>query len=244
MSGRSVAAGLLGGIGRGLVANAETKTKENFAALEEARDIRLRQLDAQIASQAQAKQFENQKELETQRAGNQSALQDKEGQQRLDLFSKESAARSAEQEAERTFRREENAKDRATNLSIADTRMKSNIGRGFKPDKFTTTTVKATRLGGKNGNIPEEYETVAVTRGGQTFVQLGQNFVPYRAGEPAVEPAFKNQAAVQQALKKLNKDNASTFLRLFGFIPADYIKYVARGDESPFGASQTEDDEE
>jgi len=241
--GTIAAAGLVAGLGKGLVANAEVQVRKDFAALEEAKEIRLRQLDAQYRTAEQDKQIQASKDLETQRQAGQATLQtqqDKAAGERNDADLK---VRKEEGAATRAVQVSEGEKNRKSAEKIADTRRDSNIRRTFKPEKFTTSTVKASTIG-KDGVI-SEIETLAVTRGGQTFVQLGQNFVPYQAGKPAAEPTFAKPQVINEAIKRIKPGNAEEFLRLYGFIPAQYIKYIAQGND-PYGNqpdAETEEEE-
>lgn len=224
-----IAAGAIAGLGKGLVANAEVQVKKDFAALEEAREIRLRQFDAQQRANEQQTGIAASSALEDKRQSGQQALQKSENESRLAANTAEITARSSDAAANRDSQAEQAALDRASREKVASTQASARATP--REAKFTTNTIKATRLGAKG--IPEEYETLAVTRGGQTFVQLGQFVVPYSAGNPAAPP----KARYLEAEKKINKNNAETFLSTVGYLPVSALKFIGQ-DSAPAPAEE------
>jgi hypothetical protein len=239
--GMIATAGLIGGIGKGLEKVADVAIQRDFAKLEEAKQIRIAQLQAQLRMNEQNVQIQASKDLEAQRQAGQKELNDADNITAGLRTNTEITARASESEKDRQARAALAKLDRESAEKIADTRTKASASRAFKPEKFTTNTIKASTIDGK-GNI-SEIETLAVTRGGQTFIQLGKNFVPYEAGKPAKEPTFAKPEVINEAIKRITPKNAEQFLRIYGFVPSQYIKYIAQAD-NPFGNQESEAEEE
>lgn len=242
-------AGLLGGLGKGLVdlgvQKAKSQDQERFLKLEEAREIRLQQLRTQGQMDVQKLQGQQQVELEGKRTENDLKIEGVRGSNAAALEDKRQAGDAALKKSERESIEREGDKDRASREKIAGMRANPN-GRNPPGGKFTTNTITATRVG--EGGFPEQYDTLAVTRGGRTYVQLGDNFVPYSAGTPAALPQKTTKSgtsdalAPRAALEDLRKapESAEEFLETFKYLPAAYISYL-RGDAST--VSTADDDE-
>lgn len=234
-------AGLIGGLGKGLVDLGTEKVRasnqERLLKLEEAREVRLQQLRTQGQLQVQQLQGEQQSALETKRTENDLKIEGVRGSNAAALEEKRQAGDAAIKEGDRKFQAEEGAKERASREKIAGMRANPN-GKNPPGGKFTTNTIMVTSED-ENGNISQA-ETLAVTRGGRTFVQLGTDFVPYSAGQNAKPPAKRADKGALQFLQK-NPTQAEAFLERYGYLPARFITQL-QGDAG--SAPATEDDDE
>jgi hypothetical protein len=234
-------AGLIGGLGKGLVDLGVEKTRasnqERLLKLEEAREIRLQQLRTQGQMDLNRQQGEQQAALQAQDNIAKTVQIQQQADSAAALEDKRQAGDIAIKEGDRKFQAEEGAKERASREKIAGMRANPN-GKNPPGGKFTTNTIMVTSED-ENGNISQA-ETLAVTRGGRTFVQLGTDFVPYAAGQNAKPPAKRADKGALQFLQK-NPTQAEAFLERYGYLPARFITQL-QGDAG--AAPATEDDDE
>ena len=238
-------AGLIGGLGKGLVDLGTEKVRasnqERLLKLEEAREVRLQQLRTQGQLQVQQVQGQQQVALQAQDNIAKSVQIQQQADSAAALEEKRQAGDASIKEADRKFQAEEGQKNRASAEKIAGMRANPN-GKNPPGGKFTTNRITVTSED-ENGEI-KQADTIAVTRGGRTYVQLADAFVPYSAGETAKLPEFspKTKANLPRALEDLRKDpsSAEEFLEAFKYLPAKYITYL-QGDA---GSAATADDDE
>lgn len=238
-------AGLIGGLGKGLVDLGVEKTRasnqERLLKLEEAREIRLQQLRTQGQMDVTRLQGQQQQEQQAQDNIAKTVQNSQVADANLALEDRRSANDATLKKAERESIEKEGAANRASAEKIAGMRANPN-GKNPPGGKFTTNRITVTSED-ENGNI-KQADTIAVTRGGRTYVQLADAFVPYSAGETAKLPQFsaKTKANLPRALEDLRKDpsSAEEFLETFKYLPAKYITYL-QGDA---GSAATADDDE
>lgn len=225
--GKLAAWGALAGLGKGMIANAEYQRKVDFAALEEAREMRLREYEAGQASARQQAGFSHDKTMlaegkkwdVTMEATRQS------GQTAQELLRQ--GYESTSREDTQSFTAAENKKKRESDE--AQTRMQTDARKAaeggeskrFEFDKVSAIIGKDAYGNPIAGTTPIIHDKPA----GVSYVQAGDKF--YLADEQgkAYKPSGR-RAPPQKAIDDLfaNPNLANDFVTKYGYLPLGWAR--------------------
>lgn len=238
--GKLAAWGALAGLGKGMIANAEYQRKVDFAALEETREMRLREYEAEQAASRQQAGFDHDKTmLEEGKKWDVTMEATRQGGQTAQALLSQGFEDKSREDTQ-SFTAEENRKKRESDE--AQTRLQveaRDAAKGADKEKWTIKASPRTRKGfDKKNPLAEEtapqYSITSPT--GVTYIQVGDQFVLPGEGEPKAVPrgvdrirnVQLNDAQVQQAetILRQRPDTAELFIQRFGYLPLWFARTV------------------
>lgn len=223
--GKLAAWGALAGLGKGMIANAEYQRKVDFAALEEAREMRLREYEAGQASARQQAGFGHDESMAKRSEAHDVTMEaTRQGGQTAQALLRQGFEDKSREDTQ-TFTAGENAKNRQNAIDVENLRLKK-AGEGGESKRFEFDKVSA--IIGKDaygnpiaGTTPIIHDKPA----GVSYVQAGDKF--YLADEQgkAYKPAGR-RAPPQKAIDDLfaNPDLANNFVTKYGYLPLGWAR--------------------
>lgn len=211
--------GAVGGAGKGMVENAEAQRKIDMAQIEEMREVRIRQLENEMATvrQRQSQEFQ---------AG--------EGEKDRGFKKEETAAerhfRESQAGEEREFKASEGSKDRASAERIAG--MRAEAAGGSKKGRWDFSKVKETSM--LEGGMPGEFEIPMVRdkKTGRQYLQRGDRFML-----PGDEPKSVRRAARSEVDKLMqNPGQADNFLNTYRYLPIEFFSMQQQQNNEEFSS--------
>lgn len=254
-------AGALGGIGKGIEKNVDFDRQKELMSLEEAREMRIRQFEAEQAAQrqsagfehedkSQAKGFEQQKDLQTGGFKHEEGMQEKGFGQQEKL-----------QKGQQTFEGGEKQKDRASREKIAGMAASAAAAKARNSamaKRWESKVVKNTTTDAKGMPVEQDQLTVFDKSSGRAYVQQGNKFFQQGAprsrttpgagkGQPAREEPIRDAARSEVQKLVENPDQADNFVKLYGYLPYEFFNGVGNNagayDPTATPSSVEEDDE-
>jgi len=234
-------AGAIGGVGKGIETNAAAARDAQNKQLEEAREMRIRQFEAEEAAKRQQAGFSHDETMQTKAFGHEDTSQEKTFGQQTKL-----------QDSQQKFTGGENQKTRASNEKIAGIRAQAANARAkasAKGKRWESKVTKTTSIGANNMPIEQDVLSVFDKNSARTYLQEGDKFFPQGASKTIkvkgpdgkiTEQPIKNAARSQVELLLRNPDQADNFVRTYGYLPYEFFNGL---DTSPEDAESTTTDE-
>jgi hypothetical protein len=177
--GMMALAGAIGGLGAGMEKNVEHNREVEKMDLEEAREMRLRQFEAEQADKRQTAGFKHEEGMQEKGFGQQKELQKggfahEEGMQEKG-FGQQKELQKGSQE----FTGSEGAKDRASREKIAGISAAARAGaasRSAAAKRWESKVVKSTTMDEKGLPIENEVISMVDKNSGRSYVQDGTKF--------------------------------------------------------------------
>ena len=234
-------AGAVGGVGKGIETNAAAARDAQNKQLEEAREMRLRQYEAEQAAKRQQAGFGHEESMQGKAFAHEDTSQQKVFGQQTGL-----------QEGQQKFTSSENQKTRASNEKIAGIRAQAANARArasAKGKRWESKVTKTTTIGANNMPIEQDVLSIFDKNSARTYLQEGDKFFPQGAPKTikvkgadgkTTEQPIKNAARSQIELLLKNPDQADNFVRTYGYLPYEFFNGM---DTAPAESTDTTTDE-
>jgi len=259
--GMLAVAGAIGGIGRGLEKNADEERKVEMQKLEEQREMRVRQFEAEQASKRQQADFGHEEKMQGSQQDFVKGQQESGFKHEEKMQGGEFGEREKLQKGTQTFEAGEHEKDRRSREKIAGmaASARANSARNSAMAKrWESKVVKQTTYDARG--LPTG-DTEALTlfdkSSGRAYVQTGDKFFPQGApttrkvkdpttGKDMDQPI---RSAARSEVQKLieNPDQADNFVRTYGYLPYEFFNGLGNNAgtyEPDTGSDETDDSEE
>jgi len=251
-------AGAIGGIGRGIEKNVDYDRQKELMNLEEAREMRLRQFEAEQASKRQEAGFGHEEKMQSEQQGFAKGQQEKGFTHEEKMQGGEFGEREKLQKGTQTFESGEKQKDRASREKIAGIAANAATNKARNSalaKRWESKVVKQTTMGPDNVPTETEQLTLFDKSSGRAFIQQGNKFFPQGAprttktpgtgkGQPATEKPIRDAAQSEIQKLKQNPDQADNFLRTYGYLPYEFFDGIGSnaGAYEPDTSASTPDD--
>lgn len=246
-------AGALGGIGKGIEKNVDFERQKELMSLEEAREMRIRQFEAEQAAARQSAGFGHEEKMQEKGFGQQKELQKGGFEHEEGMQEKGFGQQEKMQKGQQTFESGERAKDRASREKIAGISANAKAAKdraSAMAKRWESKVVKRTTVDAKG--LPTESDVLSVfdRSTARTYEQEGNKFFPQGAPRTRKTPgAGKEQPAREEPIRdaarseiqKLieNPDQADNFVRLYGYLPYEFFN-GAGSNAGTFSSSSDE----
>lgn len=257
--GMMALAGAIGGVGAGVEKNVQHNRELEKMDLEEAREMRLRQFEAEHADKRQDKGFAHEEGMQEKGFGQQKELQKGGFTHEEGMQEKGFGQQKEMQQGLQKFTGAENEKNRKSREKIAGISAAARAGaasRSAAAKRWESKVVKSTSTDAKG--IPTENEVLSVfdKRSARTYIQDGNKFFPQGAPKTrtvkgadgkTVEQPIRDAARSQIELLIKNPDQADNFVRTYGYLPYEFSSVWENSNpgavyDDPTPVDSTEDD--
>jgi hypothetical protein len=218
--GKLAAWGAVAGAGKGMQANIEAKQKKELMNLDEARTMRILQMQQEFQDKQRQSGQAHAKEMQGTQIGAQKEMQESGFGHDEKMQGVQQDFQQEMQGGEQEWKSGENEKDRATTLEAARIRENAAAAKS-KKDRWSFSKMKETRPMGEGG-IPSEFE-VPILRDGDTgrqYIQRGDRFML-----PETEPASLKRAARSEVKKVVEGQlDPDVFLNAYKYLPIEAFR--------------------
>lgn len=222
-----IAAGALGGLGKGITENAEATRVAQAKELENAREQAIREYEAGQASQRQQTGFTHEE-----------SMAEKEKATRKELQSGQQTFESGQGEEERKFKGGEGEKERAKDIKVAEIQANARASAGgskrgrWQSKSITTTTTTPDGLPVQNSSL-----ALFDAKTGRSYMQNGDRFFPQGVESKSVRRAARSE--ITKLLK--SPDQADNFLHTYNYLPIEFFSVIPSTTEGSEPSSGSEE---